>query len=207
MNTDQFAKFSSAVIRQLPRDLDPKFAQGLIVNQAELGKILREVFCPAPKALSILSQVGTVEANGAKKFIAKDHFKEDTSRKAEVKISWLGENFKDIFLGKTEEDVENATLTVHRLEKSSLDAPILAELGDRAETTLTYLYKLLKKQPNGEKGILLTNGYANIFYIRDANKGILWAVHAYWHGAGWFVNAYSVEYPNWWIAGNQVISR
>jgi predicted metal-dependent peptidase len=97
-------------------------------------------------------------------------------------------------------------LRVSQLKKNSLDKPILAELGDKAETTLSAIWELLTKQPNGESGVLLTNGYANIFYVRDA-KGVLWAVGARWSSGGWYVCASSVEGPGGWNEGSQVFSR
>ena len=70
------------------------------------------------------------------------------------------------------------------------------------------VWDLLRLQSNGEGGVLLTNGYANIFYVRDTN-GELRAVHVYWYaGYGdWRVHARSVGYPGAWDAGIRVFSR
>jgi len=68
------------------------------------------------------------------------------------------------------------------------------------------MFALMAEQGNGEDGILLTNGYANIFYIRDIN-GVFWAVYCCWDGDDWCVNANSVGNPNGWSSGNQVFSR
>ena len=54
--------------------------------------------------------------------------------------------------------------------------------------------------------MLLTNGYANLFYIRDTD-GILWAVRVDWGGDGWYVNARSVERRGRWFAGIQAFGR
>lgn len=125
-----------------------------------------------------------------------------------MKISWLGDNFKKNFLDKVEEVVAETTLNYHKLKKSSRDILIINELGgeDKAETTLAEMFFQMKKQASGESGVLLTNDYANIFYIRDIN-GVLWAVNCNWNDDGWNVNANSVENPNDWNAGNQVFSR
>lgn len=64
----------------------------------------------------------------------------------------------------------------------------------------------MAEQGNGEDGILLTNGYVNIFYIRDI-KGVFWAVDCRWGGDGGGVNADSVESPSEWDGGDQVFSR
>ncbi len=152
---------------------------------------------------SILALLGTIAVPATKQFVAKDNF-----QVGKAGIGWLGDNFKAWFLGKTEGPVEGSTLRYHKLTESSLDTPILAELGDKAETTLADLFHLLSLQANGQGGVLLANSYANIFYVRDAS-GELRAVHACW-GAGsgdWDVNADDVAYPYGWNAGFQVFSR
>lgn len=142
------------------------------------------------------------------KFVAKDKFKVDTGKKAGVRTSFLGDNFKEWFLNKIEGPFPGSTVNGRKLEKNSVDGPILAELGgsEVAETTLTELYAAMEAQPNGESGDLLNNGWANIFYIRDIN-GTLRAVDVYWLGDGWFVFAHSVEDPSEWNADRQVFSR
>jgi len=68
------------------------------------------------------------------------------------------------------------------------------------------MFALMAEQGNGEDGILLTNGYANIFYIRDI-KGVFWAVRCLWGGGGWRVGAGSVGSPDGWIGGGRFFSR
>jgi len=153
------------------------------------------------KQPDLLCRVTTVEVPGTAKFVAK-------SRLKAANVGWTDDNFNQLFRDKVEEQVSDATLVVSRLEKGSLDAPILAELGDRAETQLAHMFALLEKQNKGEQGVLLTNGYANIFYIRGTD-GNLWAVGAVWGSGGgcWGVGAYSVESPGRWNVGCQVFSR
>ncbi len=173
------------------------------VNRDDFRKIL------GLNSLSVLEFIGTVNILAtSKKFVARDHFIVNTSKKTKVKIYGLGTNFQENFLGKIEEPIGKTKLRYHKLRKSSVDKPILAELGDKtkAETTLSEMFALMEMQPNGESGALLTNGYANIFYIRDINGG-LWAVYCRWNDGGWYVHADSVENPNEWIGGFQVFSR
>lgn len=143
------------------------------------------------------------------KFIASERFVVDTSRKATVKISYLGDNFRESMLGLVEEQPPTETnICYYELLKASVDEPIIAELGgeQKAETKLAEIYALMKNQRNGEKGILLTNGYANIFYVRDI-KVVLRAVSVGWDGGGWRLDASSVGRPGRWGAGYQVFSR
>ena len=161
-----------------------------------------------PKKL--LELVTTVSVAACEKFIASECFKVDTGRKAKVKIAFLWDNFSKHFLPKTEEGVLAGELKVHKLLQSSLDAPIMTELGDPQSysTTLADMWAMLQMQPNGEEGALLVNGYANIFYIHDAG-GNLWVVYALWRSddGGWRVEAYSVGGPGGWFGGDLVVSR
>jgi hypothetical protein len=159
--------------------------------------------------LEPVSTVATSATTGA--FVAKEKFIQDTGRKAKVKVSYLGDNFIAWFLkgkGKTEDPITEQTLRYGKLRKSSVDAPILAELGGeaKAETTLTGVFFLMEKQASGEEGVLLNNGWANIFYVKD-NAGVLRAVGVRWNDDGWIVNAYSVENPFSWDGGIRVFSR
>ena len=158
------------------------------------------------RVTSVLRRVTTVHVCDIKRFIASAAFGKDNP--AGIKF-FLGENFKNNFLGKIEENVPATELAVDVLTKPLLDAPIRAELThQREETFLAYFYELISKQPNGEAGPLLTSGYTNVFYIRDV-KNIVWAVHAYWRSGdrGWNVNADSVTDPNEWHAGSQDVSQ
>jgi len=179
------------------------------VNRDEFRKILglgSLESIPEP-LLELIGSTMVIPAM-TEKFVAREKFVRDTSKKARVKISYLGDNFSIWFLGKIEESFGGSTLWCGKLRKASVDAPILSELGGeaKAETSLTEMFALMEKQANGEDGILLTNGYANIFYIRDIND-VLRAVGCSWNDDGWFVDARFVEYPSEWGAGRQVFSR
>ena len=88
------------------------------------------------------------------------------------------------------------------LPRTMLDSEILAEYRPE-EMTLDELSYLLESKEG-----LLTNGYANIFYIRD-KENTLWAVSAYWYAVddGWSVYADSVGSPGRWSADDRVVSR
>ena len=190
--------------------------------EEELKKFLRKEPCwsngqvaqvTQPKTKpSILELVSTVGVSATtSKFVAKDRFVVNTKRNAPVKISAVWDNFTSWFLsgdGKTEDPESEQTLRYHKLRKSSVDGPIITELGgeEKSETTLTEMFSLMEKQKNGEDGVLLNNGYANIFYVRDLT-GVLRAVSVDWDDGGWNVSANSVEYLFRWLDGSQVFSR
>lgn len=183
------------------------------------GELLCEK-CQAPgvpvakptKCKLLLETVGTVIIPATtSQFVAKEKFVRGTGRNAKVKISDIGSNFDAWFLngtGKIEDPQSEQTLAYDRLRKASLDGPIIEELGGeaKAETTLTDMFSLMEGQGSGGERVLLNNGNANIFYIRDQN-GVLRTVRVRWYDDGWFVFASSLELPLRWLDGFQVFSR
>lgn len=171
---------------------------------------------PRPKSDLLEPLKSTIETPAVEEFRAIDNFRvtSDKDRKtAEVVIGFIGDNFKNAYLGKggkIEENIPAGKLQVNKLRRASVDGPIIAELGGEAlaETTLAEMFHTLKLQGRGQKGALLTNGYANIFYVRDT-EGNLWAVGCRWDsGYGdWLVDAYSFTLPSRWDAGRQVLVR
>lgn len=190
------AGFTSDDVTRLKQFNNLEGIKDLIYGRAELVM---------PK---ILEFVNTVKVCARReRFVARDYFVVDMSAKSRVKICYLGDNFVKWFFGKTEEPVPGS-LRYQRLRKSSVDGPIISELGgkERAETTLAEMFSLMEMQADGKDGALLTNGYANIFYIRDTT-GVLRAANCRWFGDGWDVHAYSVEGPGAWRDGIRVFSR
>jgi len=224
-----YVEFQAALLRQAPRpgEIDQTTAEGWTSNQKGLKKNLAGCLLPQPSVVPVetaqpellLNLVGTITTSATtSKFVAKDKFVVNTKRNAPVKISAVWDNFTNWFLsgdGKIEdptrlpdEQVSKQTLCYHKLRKASADDPIITELGGeaKAETTLSEMFYLMEKHKNGEDCVLLNNGYANIFYIRDQN-GVLRAVGVDWDGDGWGVNARSVGGPGRWGGGYQVFSR
>lgn len=142
----------------------------------------------------LLEYLGTVVIPATvENFVAKDKFVVNKGKNASVKISCIRSNFSQWFLGKIEKPETRAVLRYAKLIKLSVGDSILAELGrkDKAENSLTKIYALMEKQGNGESGILLTNGHANIFYVRDTNNALR-AVRVRWFDAGWSVHTLSL---------------
>ena len=123
-------------------------------------------------------------------------------------ITWysIWDNFQTWYWNKEEKPLTRSSLRAHTLTRNAKDSDIIRELGgeEKAETTLSELYFLLKKQARGQAGALLINGRANLFFIRDAS-GILRVVSVYWYDGGWYVYAY-VLVDGTWIEGALVFS-
>ncbi len=168
----------------------------------------------AKKPSALLDPLKTViDFSGTDNFNVAEHLKITPGNEratAELVIGYIGGNFKSNFLDKIEEAVAASKLHAYRLKKNSVDGPIITDLGgeEKAETTVAEMVDLMRRQGRGQKGLLLTNGYANIFYIRDSH-GVLRAVRCYWRsGYGyWSVEASPVADPDEWDAGFRVISR
>ena len=217
-----YVEFQAALLRQAPRpgEIDQVTAEGWTSNQKGLKKNLAACLLPPPATVSaeplklelLLDLVGTVRTSATTaKLVAKKKFVINTKRNAPVKISYLGDNFMAWFLngdGKTEDPISEQTLRYHKLRKSSVDGPIIEELGGeaKAETTLSEMFSLMEKQKHGEDGVLLNNCWVNLFYIKDV-AGVLRTVCVYWDGDGWRVSADSVGFPYSWRGGYQVFSR
>lgn len=171
------------------------------------------ILTPVAKAVvKLLEVVGEVVVSATTEvFVATKKFVVGKTPAASVKISFLGVNFRNWFLqgdGKFEAPIGEQTLRYAKLCQRSVDTPIIEELGGEAkvETTLTELFALMLKQRSGEVGVLLNNGWANIFYIKD-QAGVLRTVYVGWIDDGWYVDADSTSYPRQWLGGYQVFSR
>lgn len=202
----QTARLIASVATCLP-PLSAEEMQSWIDNPRGLKKFLSGLQPPQTEA-KLLDLVTTVKMSERGRFVARESIQENTGTKAEVKIAWLGDNLKTYFLDLVEKERGAIELRFHKLRGASLDAPIIAELGEVAEITLGQFWSLLRQQARGQSGPLLTNGWANIAYIRDVNEELR-AVGAYWNAdyGGWDVEANSVTNLHGWHAGRRVVSR
>lgn len=159
-----------------------------------------------------LGTTKTVATN--EKFIANKKFVINTSNDALVKISYMCDTFRSLFLsdqGKIEDPLGEQKLRYGKLNKDASNIPIIDELGGevKAEITLTEVFDLMLKQPNGEEGNLsVSQVYYNIFYVRNIHNG-LWSISVYWDGKGWRIKACNCHSVTMWGWGarSRVFSR
>ena len=163
----------------------------------------RRFFGLNPSDPPLLEDIGTVNTSATTDtLVVSDEFAAGKNG-----ISYVGENFKRWFYPKVEAPSADATLRYARLTRASLDEPIRKEIGvANEETTLGQILALIRRRKNSKGGVLLTDGRANIFYIRDA-YGTIRAVYVGWGGGGWGVYAYSVSDSSGWAGGHRVFSR
>ena len=193
---DIIEALNSAMSRELGRQ------KGFIMNAA--SNVLRSFIKP-----QLLVTVGITMVPATKKpFVASDCFVRSKGNSG-VRFMYLSDEFRRCFLGKEERSFIGSMLRYDRIIHPSLDDRIIAELGGkkRSETTLFELYALLQRQPTGvERGPLLRDGHANIFYIPDLYF-VLRAVNARLTGDGWDMFVRPFAGPEKWLVGCRIFSR
>ena len=106
---------------------------------------------------------------------------------------------------------ERIILQSYTLTEPANDATIRNSLSKNhvfeATELCAILQHLIGGQPNGKEGHLLSNGYANLFYVKGGNDQ-LYVVLVDWDAGyrGWSVRAWSLD-GDGWHAGNRVFSR
>ncbi len=152
----------------------------------------------------LLEPVGTVSVPaGTEPFPVRERFE----RAPGIRFSAVWTEFKKRFYGIVEGPAAEMQLRKYKLLRIAPDGPIIAELGGAAkvEARIAAAFELVARQGEGEEGILQTNGFANIFYLRDA-KGVLCAVRVGWDGEGWVIDAISVEDPLAWNGKHEIFA-
>ena len=143
------------------------------------------------------------------KFVPKERF---NSHNEEVRFNLLGKRFLDWFV-LTEDadwitDRNQRILRCHRLVQTTKDEAIIAELGSdviKLLVSLPEIYTLLRDHGWGTPGVLLSNGEANIFYVRDPT-GTPRTIFTYCDAVGWCVGAHHIGATDKWEVGRQVFS-
>ena len=134
--------------------------------------------------------------------VVRDQFKPPTR----IKYATVWDDFKTRFFGKSEALRPELTLRKFKLLAFVSDGPIIAELGGecQVECPLSVVFDLLLRQTGGQAGFLQTNGFANIFYVRD-DQGTLCAVQIGWAEDGWVLDAVPVD-DLAWNGGHMIFS-
>ena len=155
----------------------------------------------------LLMPVTSKTAKAIATFVVTEYFKMDSSKKARCKIMALGNDFRENFLGKVEENIPARTLVVSELQEHSRSQDILALLGDRAETALAHVFELLCDQRNGETGALNADGRGNVVYARDMT-GTLRDMSLTWFNQprGWFIDSFEIGGQHGWPRTSRVVS-
>jgi len=168
-----------------PNNLKESCVPQIIVNHRK-----PIVYC----ALSEILVTTTIPAT-TKEFVAKKKFRVGVDKNAKVKIARLCDSFRELFLTKVEDPFPGSVLYGRDIIKDSYGLFMFNKLKvyKNTDTSLFEIFTMMKRQPNGEPGVLLNNGPANFFFVYDIN-GIQRPVFVRWlrrdwHGPGWFIGA------------------
>ncbi len=173
METNQFAEFVSAVVRSLPRNLNPATAQGWIQNQGALTNALR-------KALAAMYHLVVDYTQSIQQMIAAGHY------------NWVNSDIEKNFSVQGSGRVELETELIHLNCFIGSDEALkeLDRLGYRAaiaEELLAFGATYPEKQrefPIVALGTArLVGGYRRVlclWYVRSGRD-----LDLYWFGGGW----------------------
>lgn len=160
------------------------------------------------RAFKFLQHAGTVVLGGGESFTTRDFFTK--GEKNGVTNFWFSDEFKSKILAVASAIINPVAITLEKckLSKDMYDSAIMIELGNppafSVDSCLAYLKELISKQPKGEIGELLTNGYSNIFYVKLEDRVVV--VGARWGDGEW--DLYCREFDGYgeWDADDQVFS-
>ncbi len=180
--------------------------QNIIDAVAELlvGKIVDKTNDLKLKLLTVLKNVITVTTSS---------FSKSLFTSGPVKY-YIWDNFQNWILSKASEVIPAYTGTIKslKLTKNMNDSEILSEIGESnifsIDEVCAIFKALTERQPHGESGDLLNNGYANIIYVRLADKSVVPA-RVYWNSdnRSWNLVACQFDDVDAWNEGRCVVVR
>ncbi len=112
----------------------------------------------------------------------------------------------DIHARQTVDSTPACPYVASLLKANAYDRDIREELPENHLSTLEDIAALIEAQPGGQSGLLLNNGYANIFYVEGKN-GEIFTVSVGWdfNDRQWFVDDWGLGELGDWLADRQVL--
>lgn len=155
---------------------------------------------------SLLIPIPATPMGAVERFVVADVIKIG-AKIGNYEVAWIGDNFKQHFLGVVEENVPARELPGHTLARYSRDEPIINGMGGTmkklgpAATALSHLFGVI---PLGKSGPGLFNGYANIGYKLSPIDQEPWAVDWSVDDGELSVDAFPASDPDDWGGGDRV---
>lgn len=126
---------------------------------------------------------------------------------------WPSDNFQNFILAAAKDEavqVADAAIGYADLTQAANDAEIAAELPEShvfedVDAFLSYLGDLIETQWGGKDGVLLNNGYANIFYVKVNGSVFVVFVYCYAGRRIWLCGASRLADDRWY-AGSRAFS-
>jgi hypothetical protein len=192
--------------------IDPGKLQRLldkIGGERGVDKILEGKSVVVKKSTEKLEVKTTLKVPARERFVAREHFKIDTSEKAAVRIFDIDEEFERFLLGLVEEKVPRAKLTAYKILQRMLHPGIVAQFHDRVHTVaLAHVWYALTLQHDGRQGVLAVDGHENVIYVNDVQGIRRPVILSFEEGLnGWDICSEPFRSEDPRSAGHQVIAR
>ena len=154
---------------------------------------------------SLLRQGDPISVPAIQRFAVSANFAPDMSPQARIRIASARAVFVRWFFPKNEDAALPVVLEWFELQHNTSNPAILNELGGvaNAETSLASAYWLMLQQSEGQSGPLATNGFGNVFYVRDLD-GQLRSVNIHWCDGGWSIDAMEIDTITEWPIRDRV---
>jgi hypothetical protein len=168
-----------------------------------------ELQAPTCQTLSAMEQMlkpgEAVDIPARPEFSAREAFHASLEPRSHVLIAYVLGNFERWLKSKRESESYPIKLQWLELQNNAPDRDIVPELGGAAkvETTLAAIYYLMEQQRAGQPGVMASNGWGNIFYVRDTS-GELRSVNIHWCDDGWGVEAMAIGGATEWPIRDRV---
>ncbi len=219
LSIGQFSELAGAVIKALPRDIDPDVALNWANNGAALKKALRDALCPTVKGRpkSTLALIKTTSLGGSKPQKTKACF---TSAFWHYRDSDI-----DSWFPKEQAEQEHGSVGIYQVQdpkgttfREMAVAAIQAVPGTSDDEIVTWLKRrgltltlpqvevIVERQENGEDTGLGTDGYANFAFVEDAH-GDVSVLDFRRGGRRWEVYVHRLGDESRWHAGSRFLLR
>ena len=219
LSVGQFTEFAAAVIKALPRDIEPDIALSWANNGKALAKVLRET----------LSSAEHVQAKPTLILHKKTNLGESSSRK--TKDSFIGKFWInriseiDVWLPKEQVAQAAGSVGIYQLQITEgttfremalaavqadseiTNEEVVARLKGRGLTlTLPEVEMLVERQEAGEQTGLCSADYANFAFVEKACGSVL-VLYFGRDNSMWSTHVFRLENANLWHAAHRVLLR
>ena len=154
---------------------------------------------------TLLQPGETIFIPGTEPFAVSVNFRPDMGPEAQVRIASVLANFVRWFFEKGEGAASSSVVEWLELQRNASNSTILHELGGAVgvETSLASAFWLMLQQNAGQPGPLATNGWGNVFYVRDAVDQLR-SVNIHWCDGGWSIDAMPIDTKTEWSIRDRV---
>lgn len=125
-------------------------------------------------------------------FIVNKRISTKVNKKSLIKISFIDYGFNRRFVRIIEQPSAGSIIYGCDISEKGVDSPLYIAMNSQGKSPimLAEIYQLLLAQPNGEDGIMLNNGFGNVFFV-GCQPGDKMAIVLFWNVAGWVIRSFN----------------